>query len=213
MSQRKKNYHKIMLDEIKTNAKLKSKPKLLLHSCCAPCSSYVIKFLSEYFELEIFFFNPNIYPEIEYSKRLKEQIRLVKEMGFNYKVIENKHQSKLFYDAVRGYEELGEGSDRCFKCFELRLRETASYAKDNNFDYWTTTLTISPMKNARKINEIGMKIGESYGVKFLNSDFKKNNGFKYSIDLSKEFDLYRQNYCGCVFSQKEAEFRNSSKNK
>lgn len=200
----KKNYHKIMLAEIDEIVKESKRPRLLLHSCCAPCSSYVIQVLSEYFEIEIFFFNPNIYPEEEYIKRLEEQIRLVKEMGLNYNVVGTRHNSHLFYDAVKGYEKMGEGSERCYRCFRLRLDKTAEYAKSNGFDYFTTTLTISPLKNASKINEIGMDLEKKYKVKFLNSDFKKNDGFKHSVDLSKKYNLYRQNYCGCVFSQQES---------
>lgn len=200
----KKNYHKIMLGEIKKNTSQNIKPKLLLHSCCAPCSSYVLKFLSEYFNIEVFFFNPNIYPEDEYIKRLEEQIRLINQMGLDYKVIGKEHESELFYDAVKGFEKLGEFSERCDKCIYLRLDKASEYAKQNNFDYFTTTLTISPLKNASKINEMGQELEEKYGSKFLNSDFKKNNGYKCSIDLSKEYNLYRQNYCGCVFSYEES---------
>lgn len=209
----KKNYHKILLDEISKIAKENKRPKLLLHSCCAPCSSYVMQFLSEYFDIEIFFFNPNIYPEEEYTKRLKEQIRLVKEMGFDYNVVEIEHKNHLFYNAVRGYEKLGEGSERCNRCFELRLDKTAEHARLNGFDYFTTTLTISPLKNAAKINEIGLELEKKYKIKFLNSDFKKNNGFKHSVNLSKKYNLYRQNYCGCVFSQQEYVDRMKNKEK
>ncbi|WP_084051881.1 epoxyqueuosine reductase QueH [Desulfonispora thiosulfatigenes] len=199
----KKNYHKIMLTEINEMSKQNKRPKLLLHSCCAPCSSYVLEFLSEHFEIEVFFFNPNIYPEEEYLKRLEEQIRLIGEMGLNYKVVDTDHQSNLFYEAVKGYEHLGEGTERCFQCFNLRLDKTAQYAKEKGFDYFTTTLTISPLKNTHKINEIGVELGEKYNVKFLHSDFKKNNGYKSSVDMSKKYNLYRQDYCGCVFSQQE----------
>ncbi len=200
----KKNYHKIMLQEINNNIKEKKIPKLLLHSCCAPCSSYVLEFLAQYFQIEIFFFNPNIYPEEEYKKRLQEQIRLVEEMKLFYKVIETEHESSSFYECVKGYEKMGEGSERCFRCYLLRLERTCKYAKENGFDYFTTTLTISPLKNAEKINEIGMLLGDKYDIKFLNSDFKKNNGYKRSVELSKEYNLYRQNYCGCVFSKQKA---------
>lgn len=200
-----------MLAEIDEIVKENKRPRLLLHSCCAPCSSYVIQVLSEYFEIEIFFFNPNIYPEEEYIKRLEEQIRLVKEMGLNYNVVGTQHNSHLFYDAVKGYEKMGEGSERCYRCFRLRLDKTAEYAKSNGFDYFTTTLTISPLKNASKINEIGMDLEKKYKVKFLNSDFKKNDGFKHSVDLSKKYNLYRQNYCGCVFSQQESTGRMKKK--
>lgn len=197
------NYHKVMLDEIQNIKKSGKRGKLVLHSCCAPCSSYVLQFLSEFFDIEVFFFNPNIHPEEEYLKRLEEQRRLVEEMGLHYKVIGPEHQSHLFYDAVKGTEKLGEGSERCLNCFELRLDRTAQYAKDRGFDYFTTTLTISPLKNAEAINKIGEMVSEKYGIAFLNSDFKKNNGYKCSTDLSKTYHLYRQNYCGCVFSKQE----------
>lgn len=199
----KQNYHKIMLDEIDEIISQGKYPKLLLHSCCAPCSSYVLEFLGEYFDIEVFFFNPNIYPEAEYKKRLEEQIRLIEEMELDYKVVSTEHESHTFYDAVKGYEKLGEGSKRCHRCFELRLDRTARHAKSMGFDYFTTTLTISPLKNATKINEIGEKLGEKYDIKFLHSDFKKNDGYKRSVELSKEYNLYRQNYCGCVFSKQE----------
>lgn len=200
----KMNYHKMMMDEIQKITKEERRPKLLLHSCCAPCSSYVIQFLANYFEIEVMFFNPNIYPEQEYHRRLEEQIRLIKEMGLNFKVVGLDHDSHLFYSAVKGVEKLGEGTERCFKCFELRLDQTARYAKEHDFEYFTTTLTISPLKNAQKLNEIGEMLAAHYGVKFLNSDFKKNNGYKTSVELSKQYNLYRQDYCGCVFSQQEA---------
>lgn len=200
----KNNYHKIMIEQIK---KLSHRPRLLLHSCCAPCSSYVIQFLTDYFDLEIFFFNPNIYPESEYHRRLEEQIRLVAEMGLNYRVIGPEHQSSTFYQAVKGYEHLGEGSERCDRCFGLRLEETAKRAKAEEFDYFTTTLTISPLKNAERINQIGMDLAKRYQTSFLNSDFKKNNGYRCSVELSKQYGLYRQHYCGCVFSQQEQENR------
>ncbi len=163
----KNNYHKIMLDEINKILKDNKKPRLLLHSCCAPCSSYVLKFLSQYFYIEVFFFNPNIHPEEEYVKRLEEQIRLIKEMGLNYKVIGTEHESHLFYEAVKGYEKMGEGSERCYNCFELRLNKAAEYAKLKGFNYFTTTLTISPLKNAEKINEIGLNLEKNMMLNFL----------------------------------------------
>ena len=192
------NYHKLMLDEIEKITSEAKRPKLLLHSCCAPCSSFVIEYLSTYFEMEVYFFNPNIHPEKEYLRRLDEQIRMVEEMGLTYQVIGPEHQSELFYQAVKGCERLGEGSERCVRCFDLRLEKAAEYASTNGFDYFTTSLTISPMKNAAKLNELGEAAGLKYGVKFLNSDFKKNNGYKRSIELSKQYDLYRQHYCGCA---------------
>lgn len=198
------NYNIKMKEEID---KLDSKARLLLHSCCAPCSTQVIKRLMENFNIEVFFFNPNIYPKDEYMKRLEEQRRLVNEMGLDYRVVDIGFKDELFYESIKGLEHLGEGSERCNNCFELRLRETAKYARENNFDYFATTLTISPMKNAQVINKIGEKTAEEYGVKFLYSDFKKENGFKKSIEISKDFDLYRQDYCGCVFSKRERDER------
>ncbi|MFV0275319.1 MAG: epoxyqueuosine reductase QueH [Bacilli bacterium] len=207
----KNNYHKIMLEQIDKLDK-KRKYKLLLHSCCGPCSSYVILFLSKYFDIEILFFNPNIHPKDEFTKRLEEQIRLVEKMGFSYNVIDHGHQSESFYEVVKGYEKLGEGSKRCDKCFKLRLEKTALYALKNNFDYFTTSLTISPLKNAETLNNIGESLAKEYNLKFLNSDFKKDNGYKKSVELSKEYNMYRQDYCGCVFSQKEYIVRMSNKN-
>lgn len=209
----KENYHKIMLSEIENIISQDRYPRLLLHSCCAPCSSYVLEFLAEYFDIEVFFFNPNIYPETEYKKRLEEQIRLVEEMELDYKVVGTEHESDTFYEAVRGYEQMGEGSQRCHRCFELRLDRAAQYAKSNGFDYFTTTLTISPLKNAAKINEIGLELAKKYGINFLNSDFKKNDGYRRSVELSKEYNLYRQNYCGCVFSKQEYIDRTNSKDR
>lgn len=178
-------------------------PSLLLHSCCAPCSSYCLSYLSEYFSITLLYYNPNIYPEEEYFKRVAEQKRLISEMKFKNPVsfIEGRFDPQEFYSAVKGLEKCKEGSERCFKCYELRLREAAEYAKKGSFDYFTTTLSISPLKNAAKINEIGEKIAVEYGVKHLPSDFKKKEGYKKSTLLSKEYGLYRQNYCGCVFSQ------------
>ena len=207
----KVNYHKLMLDEISQITKENRRPKLLLHSCCAPCSSFVLQTLSQYFELDVYFFNPNIHPEKEYLRRLEEQIRLVEEMGLTYQVIGPDHDSHLFYEAIKGCERLGEGSERCFKCFDLRLDKAAEYAAAHGFEYFTTTLTISPMKNAAKLNELGEKAGQKYNVKFLNSDFKKNNGYKCSVELSKKHDLYRQHYCGCAFSVKESKEREARK--
>jgi predicted adenine nucleotide alpha hydrolase (AANH) superfamily ATPase len=188
-------------------------PKLLLHSCCAPCSSYVLEYLSHYFEITLFFYNPNISPKTEYDFRFSEQKRLVE--VFNLQAdTKNRHKISVanvlyepeqFISNVRGHETDSEGGKRCEICFNLRLEETAKYAKENNFDYFTTTLSISPMKNAETLNRIGLKLGEKYGVKYLVSDFKKKNGYKRSIELSKEFELYRQNYCGCIFSKKEHE--------
>lgn len=182
-------------------------PTLLLHSCCAPCSSYCLSYLSDFFRITLLYYNPNIYPEEEYFKRAEEQKRLINEMEFNNPVsfIEGSFAPKEFYDAVKGLENIREGGERCFRCYELRLREAAEYAKKSGFDYFTTTLSISPLKNTQKINEIGEKLAEEYGVKHLPSDFKKKDGYKKSTLLSNEYGLYRQDYCGCVFSQRERE--------
>ena len=178
-----------------------TKPRLLIHSCCAPCSSYVLEYLSEYFDITILYYNPNIYPEEEFNKRLFEQQRLVNEMGISAKVIDIGYQSEKFYEAVKGLEELPEGDRRCEKCFILRLEETAKMAKEGGFDYFTTTLSISPLKDEQLLNKIGRELSDKYGVKYLYSDFKKKNGYKRSIELSAQYNLYRQDYCGCVFSR------------
>lgn len=198
------------LDKITEDIKASGHPKtLLLHSCCAPCSSYVLKYLSEYFKITLLYFNPNISPREEYEKRVSEQKRLIKEMPVKYPVefIEGRYEPQEYYDAVKGLENEPEGGARCMVCYELRLREAAKYAAAGGFDYFTTTLSISPLKNAQKINEIGEKAGAEYGVKHLPSDFKKKEGYKQSVELSKEYGLYRQNFCGCVFS-KGAEKKN-----
>ena len=199
----KRNYQKELEQKINQFAKEGQVPTLLLHSCCAPCSSYCLSYLSEYFSITLLYYNPNIYPEEEYFKRVAEQKRLISEMKFKNPVsfIEGSFDPQEFYSAVRGLEKEKEGGERCFKCYELRLRKAAEYAKKGGFDYFTTTLSISPLKNAAKINEIGEEIAEQYGVKHLPSDFKKKEGYKKSTLLSKEYGLYRQNYCGCVFSQ------------
>jgi len=182
------------------------KTKLLLHSCCAPCSSYVISYLSNYMDITVFYYNPNITERYEYMKRAKEQERLIGEMPTLHKVsfMEGIYDENAFFDAVKGYEECREGGDRCKICYRLRLDETAKAANIGGFDYFSTTLTISPLKNASAINEIGYGLSEKYGVKWLPSDFKKNEGYKKSIELSKEYSLYRQNYCGCIFSLRDS---------
>lgn len=181
--------------------------RLLLHGCCAPCSSYCLVYLSEYFDITVLFYNPNIDTETEYIKREEELKRFILESSFKHKVdvICAEYNSKEFYDCVRGFEHFPEGQDRCFKCYELRMELAAKLAKENNYDYFCTTLSISPLKNAQKINEIGMELSEKYGVKWLPSDFKKKNGFKQSVQLSEEHNLYRQNFCGCIFSKKKEE--------
>lgn len=203
----KRNYQReldALLTEIEKEHKI---PRLFLHSCCAPCSSYVLEYLSEYFEITVFFYNPNISLEEEYRKRVEEIKRLVREMKFAHSVHieEGSYDPQVFYEMVKGMEKLPEGGERCFKCYRLRMEEAAKAARDGGYDYFTTTLSISPLKNAQKINEIGEELAEIYGVAHLPSDFKKKNGYKRSIELSHEYDLYRQNYCGCVFSKREQE--------
>ncbi len=177
-------------------------PKLLLHSCCAPCSSYVLEYLSEYFEITVFYYNPNIFPESEYTKRILEQQMLIQDMKVKHPVsfLAGSYERNRFYEIAAGMEHLKEGGERCFKCYELRITEAAKVAVEGEFDYFTTTLSISPLKNAKKLNEIGKAVGEKYGITYLQSDFKKKNGYKRSIELSKEYGLYRQDYCGCEFS-------------
>lgn len=198
--------------------------KLLLHSCCAPCSSYVLEYLREYFDITVFYYNPNITEDGEYRKRVEEQKRLIAEYNRQaeegclagmhstekarrIEVIEGDYESDCFYMAAKGLEKCPEGGERCFRCYELRLRKTAELAAEKKFDCFTTTLTISPLKNARKLNEIGEKLGREYGVFFLPSDFKKKNGYQRSIELSAKFGLYRQDYCGCIYSKREREER------
>ena len=183
-------------------------PKMLLHCCCAPCSTYVLEYLSEYFEITAYAFNPNIYPEEEFYKRRSEQQRLIGEMTFKNPVgfIGEEYQSELFYQAVKGLEQTGERGQRCYECYRLRLSRTAETARRYGFEYFTTTLSISPLKNADWLNEIGKSL-EGDGLKYFYSDFKKREGFKRSTELCKKYCIYRQNYCGCIFSKREAEER------
>lgn len=199
------NYQKLLEKVIQKLPENEPPKRLLLHSCCAPCSSYVLEYLSEYFEITVFYYNPNIAPEEEYRMRVEEQKKLIEQMPFKYPVsfIEGKYDSQRFYEMAKGLEKVPEGGERCFGCFRLRLEESAKEAVSGNFDYFTTTLTISPLKNAEKLNEIGQETAEKYGVIWLPSDFKKKNGYKRSTELSQEYGLYRQNYCGCVFSKRE----------
>ena len=201
----KKTYQKIMEDLIRENCTAGEAPSLLLHSCCAPCSSYCIACLAEHFHVTVFYYNPNIYPETEYRERAREQERLICEMKTENPIhfLEGTYDPSVFYAMARGHEKDLEGGERCFRCYELRLREGAAVAKQGGFDYFTTTLSISPLKNAQKLNEIGIRLGEEYGVPYLQSDFKKKNGYKRSTELSAQYGLYRQNYCGCVFSQEK----------
>ena len=183
--------------------------RLLLHSCCAPCSSYVLEYLSRYMEITVFYYNPNISPKQEYEERVEEQKRLIAEMPCIYPVhfVEGDYRPEFFYRMVKGHEEDREGGERCFICYELRLREAAELAAAGGYDYFTTTLSISPLKNAAMLNQIGGRLSEEYGVPYLYSDFKKKNGYKRSLELSAEYKLYRQNYCGCVYSRAEQSSR------
>lgn len=203
----KLNYQKILDKKLEELLASNEVPSLLLHSCCAPCSSYVLEYLSKFFNITVFYYNPNIHPELEYRKRVEEQKEFIEKLPVKRKInfIEGKYLPEEFFDIAKGLEEEREGGIRCFKCYELRLKEAAKKAKELNFDYFTTVLSISPHKNAEKINEIGEKISQEFGVKFLNSDFKKKNGYKRSIELSKDYNLYRQDYCGCVYSQRNKE--------
>ena len=197
------NYQK-ELDKLLIKLKKEERvPTLLLHCCCAPCSSYVLEYLCEYFRITVFFYNPNISPESEYTKRILELQRLIGNMNLKHPVsfIAGQYDCDRFFEMAKGLETVKEGGERCFKCYELRLREAAEIAKEGEFEYFTTTLSISPHKNAQKLNEIGLRLGAEYGVEYLLSDFKKKNGYKRSIELSEEYGLYRQNYCGCVFSK------------
>lgn len=195
-----KNYHLIMNDIINN---LEGKPKLLLHACCAPCTSYVLELLSNYFEITIFYYNPNMNDILEYDKRYNEFAKLLKGLNLEDKVnvIKPIYNNESFLKMAEPLANIKEGGVRCHNCYYLRLEESVKYALENGFDYFTTTLTVSPYKNAKLINEIGLELEEKYNIKYLPSDFKKNNGYKRSIELSKEFDLYRQNFCGCIYSK------------
>ena len=192
------NYDNLGKEQI---LKLEDKPTLLLHSCCGPCSSYVISYLKDYFDITILYYNPNIEPKEEYLKRKEEQIKLINLMDCNIKLYDIDYENELYHDKVVGYENEKEGGQRCHLCYELRLEKTALIASQNNFAYFCTTLTVSPYKNAQVINELGESLAKKYNLNWLYSDFKKRDGYKKSILLSKEYNLYRQNYCGCLFSK------------
>ena len=182
-------------------------PSLLLHVCCAPCSSYCLEYLSRYFDITVYYYNPNISIKEEYECRLSEEIRYISEKEFlrPVSITESVYDPQEFFTAVKGLEGEPEGGLRCRECFKLRLGTSAKKARELGFDYFTTTLTISPLKNASLLNEIGAQMGQKYGVNWLPSDFKKKEGYKRSIELSREYDLYRQNYCGCIFSKNKGE--------
>ncbi len=199
----KVNYQKELDRVIERHQAAGEVPRLLLHVCCAPCSSYCLEYLSNYFDITVYYYNPNISKKEEYEYRLSEEKRFIslKEFKYPVKLTESDYRPEDFFAAVKGLEKEPEGGLRCKECFKLRLEASAQKAKEQGFDYFTTTLTISPLKNAALLNEIGAGMGEKYGVSWLYSDFKKKEGYKRSIELSREFDLYRQNYCGCVFSR------------
>ncbi|MDD3241544.1 MAG: epoxyqueuosine reductase QueH [Bacilli bacterium] len=209
----KVNYQ-LELDKIISEIEIKSEiPTLLLHSCCAPCSSYVLEYLSNYFKITILYYNPNIYPKREYDRRRKEQQELIDKLVVKNKVemLSYDYNSLPFFEITKGLENLKEGDIRCHKCYKLRLEEAATVAKDKGFDYFTTTLSISPHKDSQIINQIGKELEEKYKVNYLYSDFKKKEGYKRSIELSKDYGLYRQDYCGCIFSITERKQQDEDK--
>lgn len=199
------NYQKVLEKTLEENQKNGKIPTLLLHSCCAPCSSYCLEYLSNYFYITVFYYNPNIYPDEEYKKRVEEQREFIRKFPAKYEIsfLEGAYDKEKFYAMAKGLEEVKEGGERCFLCYELRLREAAELAKRLGMDYFTTTLSISPLKNAAKLNEIGGILEQEYGVSYLYSDFKKKGGYQRSVALSNEYGMYRQYYCGCVFSKKQ----------
>ena len=206
------NYEILMENQLKEIEKTGTKPKLLLPSCCAPCSSAILEFLQNYFDITVYFYNPNITFEEEYYKRLNEQREYHEKREYSIKVIEGKYDPREdFFKQVKGLEDRKEGGERCFKCYTLRMEATAQKAKELGFDYFSTVLSISPLKNAQWINEIGEELSEKYGIKFLNGDFKKKNRYLRSTEISREYELYRQDYCGCVFSKMEREAKEKEK--
>lgn len=211
----RRNYQRELEAVIKENQSKSRVPRLFLHSCCAPCSSYVLEYLSDYFEITVFYYNPNISPEEEYEKRVAEQKHLIQELPVRHPIhlVVGKYEPERFYALSKGLETVPEGGERCFRCYRLRLEETARMAEEGGYDYFATTLTISPLKNAQKLNEIGEELSGIYKVEHLPSDFKKKNGYKRSVELSAEYGLYRQNYCGCVFSKLEQQQREATTKK
>ncbi len=201
----KRNYQKELEKHIEQFQKEDKVPTLLLHSCCAPCSSYCLEYLSRYFEITVHYYNPNIFPKEEYEKRIAEQERLIAQMDTRHpvKFVGSDYEPERFYEKIKGLEQEKEGGARCSACFDLRLRKSAEKAKELGLEYFTTTLTISPLKNAEVLNSIGEKISSDTGVNWLPTDFKKKNGYKRSVELSEEHGLYRQDFCGCVFSKRE----------
>jgi predicted adenine nucleotide alpha hydrolase (AANH) superfamily ATPase len=207
------NYNKEMENILIELKKANKVPKLLLHSCCAPCSSHVISVLTEYFDITILYYNPNIEPFDEYEKRKQEEIRFINEFPTKNKldIIDCDYDNNIFHEMSKGLEQEKEGGARCVKCYHLRLDKTATIAKELNYDYFATTLTVSPLKNSEKLNTIGLFLENKYNIKYLVSDFKKKEGYKHSIELAKEYNLYRQDYCGCIYSKEQRELQKAFK--
>ena len=209
MTQKPKTNYQLLLDKtLEQLVREQRRPRLLLHACCAPCSSYVLEYLTRYFEITVFYYNPNISPEREYRHRVDEIQRLIREMCPSVRFLEGRYEPERFVEMAKGLEQEPERGKRCHKCYRLRLEETAIEAKRGGFEYFTTTLSISPQKDSTVLNSIGQEISDLYGVPYLFSDFKKREGYKRSIELSAKFCLYRQNYCGCVFSKPQGEATN-----
>lgn len=201
------NYQKLLdlkLEEIKNSG---ITPTLLLHACCAPCSSYTLEYLSKYFKITIYYYNPNIHPKDEYTRRINELKKFLNEFKVEneVKLVEEQYNPTEYFEAIKGLENLGEKSKRCYECYKLRMEKACKYASENGFDYFTTTLSISPYKISDWINEIGETLQNKYDISYLYADFKKKNGYKRSLELSKKYNLYRQDYCGCIYSKQERE--------
>lgn len=206
--QNKQNYQKFLLEKIEQLKQSGEKPKLLMHVCCGPCSTACLSVIADYFDITLLFYNPNIHPQQEYSKRYLELERFVdikNQSGYDIKIVNAPYDPNEYFEHVKGLENEKEGGLRCNECFKLRLDYSAQYALKHGFDYFTTTLTISPYKNSQTINSLGKMLEQKYGIKYLFSDFKKNDGYKMSIQICKQYGIYRQDYCGCVFSKKEHE--------
>ena len=199
----KVNYQLVLDKTLRELTQHQRHPRLLLHACCAPCSSYVLEYLTQYFDITVFFYNPNISPEAEYRHRVDEIQRLIREMCPSVHFLEGRYEPQRFFEMAKGLEHLPERGERCHKCYRLRLEESALAAKSGGFDYFTTTLSISPQKDSAVLNRIGAEVSELAGVPYLYSDFKKRGGYKRSIELSAQFSLYRQNFCGCPFSKRD----------
>lgn len=209
----KENYSLHLERTLRSLAASNIRPRLLLHSCCGPCSSYVLEYLAPYFDITVHYYNPNISPEEEFRFRAEEQKRLLAEMPLPAPVsfLPGEYEPETFYALAKGHEAEPEGGPRCFSCYRLRLSRTAQAAAEGGFDYFTTTLSISPHKNAQVLNALGGDLAAEYGVSYLFSDFKKKNGYRRSCELSTEYRLYRQDYCGCIYSKREAEMRKAAR--